>query len=135
MRNDTAAASRSRHHADRCHNRADLRRIEFEHIVDRAIEGLPSWVIDQIENLVVVVEDNPPPDLGQVLGVFEGVSLAEREDYSGVMPDRIVIFRQPHLAMGLDQRELESEIRRTVLHEIAHHLGIDDDRLAELGWD
>ncbi len=118
-----------------CHNAPHVRRIEFEHVVDSAIEGLPAWVIDQIDNLVVVVEEWPPPDLGDVLGVFEGISLAEREEYSGVMPDRIVIYRQPHMAMGLDRDGLESEIRKTVLHEIAHHLGIDDARLAELGWD
>ena len=103
--------------------------------MDRVIEALPGWVIDQIDNLVVVVEDHPPPELGDVLGVFEGIALAEREDYSGVMPDRIVVFRQPHLAMGLDQEGLAYEIRKTVLHEIAHHLGINDDRLTELGWD
>ena len=112
-----------------------MRRIEFEHLVDRVIEDLPEWVIDQIENLVVVVEDRPPSELGNLLGIFEGISLAEREDYSGVMPDRIVIYRQPHMEMNLERSELESEIRKTVLHEIAHHLGIGDERLAELGWD
>lgn len=112
-----------------------MRRVEFEQVVDRVIEALPGWVIDQIENLVVVVEDHPSPELGDILGVFEGISLVEREEYSGVMPDRIVIFRQPHLRMGLDQTGLEYEIRKTVLHEIAHHLGINDDRLSELGWD
>lgn len=103
--------------------------------MDRAIEDLPEWVIERIENLAVVVEETPPPELGDALGVFEGVSLVEREDYSGVLPDRIVIFRRPHLLLGLDRAELETEIRKTVLHEIAHHLGIDDDRLTELGWD
>jgi predicted Zn-dependent protease with MMP-like domain len=64
------------------------------------------------------------------------VSLLERSgDYWGALPDRIVVFRKPHLDMGLSNRELEEEIRRTVLHEIAHHLGIDDERLEELGWD
>jgi predicted Zn-dependent protease with MMP-like domain len=70
-----------------------------------------------------------------VLGIYEGVSLDERGDYSGVLPDRIVIFRQPHLELDLGRDELAAEIRRTVLHEIAHHLGIGDARLAELGWD
>ncbi|MDX1468309.1 MAG: metallopeptidase family protein [Acidimicrobiia bacterium] len=112
-----------------------MRRIEFEHLVDRVIEDLPSWVIDRIENLVVVVEDEPPPESPNLLGLFEGISLAEREDYSGVLPDRIIIYRLPHLEMGLDRPGLEAEVRKTVLHEIAHHLGIDDDRLAELGWD
>jgi len=107
---------------------------EFEQVVDRTLDELPPWVIEKIDNLVVVVEDGPPAELGDVLGVFEGVALSERDDYFGVLPDRIIIFRRPHLALGLDRRELESEIRKTVLHELGHHLGISDARLGELGW-
>jgi predicted Zn-dependent protease with MMP-like domain len=112
-----------------------LRLTEFETVVDEALEGLPDWVFEKIDNLVIVVEEEPDPDQGDVLGVYEGVSLAERLDYSGVLPDRIVIFRRPHLHLGLSRGELIVEIRKTVLHEIAHHLGIDDGRLTELGWD
>lgn len=112
-----------------------MRRSSFESVVDRTIEDLPPWVIEKVDNLVVVVEEHPPPELGDVLGVYEGVALAERGDYSGALPDRIVIFRQPHLDLGLEDAELEAEIRRTVLHEIAHHIGLDDTRLQELGWD
>ena len=113
---------------------------QFETVVDDALEELPSWVVERIDNLQVVVEDWPTrdqdPDDAGLLGVYEGVSLAERGfDYFGVSPDRIVIFRGPHLALRLSPSELRREIRRTVLHEIAHHLGIDDDRLSELGWD
>ncbi|MGH8945708.1 MAG: metallopeptidase family protein [Acidimicrobiia bacterium] len=112
-----------------------MRISEFERAVDEAIEGLPDWVFEKMDNLVIVVEEEPDPDLGDVLGVYEGVSLAERADYSGALPDRIVIFRRPHLHLGLTREELAAEIRKTVLHEIAHHLGIDDGRLTELGWD
>lgn len=112
-----------------------MRRHEFEREVDLVIEALPRWVLDKIDNLTVVVEDSPTEDQGEVLGIYEGVSLAERGDYWGSLPDRIVIFYRPHLAMGLDDVELKHEIRRTVLHELGHHLGIDDDRLTELGWD
>lgn len=112
-----------------------MRRHEFEQLVDEVLEGLPAWVLEKIDNLTVVVEEHPSKELGDVLGVYEGVALNERGDYFGVMPDTIVVFRQPHLELGLERSELEAEIRKTVLHEIAHHLGIDDDRLTELGWD
>jgi len=113
-----------------------VNRLEFESAVDDALDTLPEWVIEQIDNLHVVVEERPTPEQGDVLGLYEGVSLAERSaDYWGALPDRIVVYRQPHLEMGLSDAELREEIRRTVLHEIAHHLGIDDERLVELGWD
>lgn len=111
-----------------------MRLHEFEDVVDGVLEELPDWVIERIDNLVVVVEESPTPEQGDVLGIYEGLALSERGDYSGVLPDRIVVFRQPHMAMGLERAELEAEIRKTVLHEVAHHLGIDDDRLTELGW-
>ena len=112
-----------------------MRLHEFEQVVDRVLEELPEWVVDKIDNLAVVVEEHPSAELGDVLGVYEGVALSERGDYFGVMPDRIVVFRRPHLELGLERHELEAEIRKTVLHEVAHHLGIDDERLIELGWD
>ena len=112
-----------------------MRLDEFEDVVDQTLESLPEWVLEKIDNLIVVVEEEPTPEQGDILGVYDGVSLAERADYFGVMPDRIVIFRQPHLRLGLTRDELRAEIRTTVLHELAHHLGIDDDRLTELGWD
>ncbi len=117
-----------------------MNRRQFERIVDEALEELPGWVVDAVDNLHVVVEDWPTseqdPEGDGILGIYEGVSLAERGvDYFGVLPDRIVIFMEPHLAMRLSRNELRSEIRKTVLLEMAHHLGIDDDRLHELGWD
>jgi predicted Zn-dependent protease with MMP-like domain len=116
-----------------------MSRREFEQVVDRVLDQLPDWVLEKIDNLVVVVEERPSPDQdptgNTLLGLYEGVSLPERSaDYWGALPDQITIFRQPHLALGLDRAELEEQIRRTVLHEIAHHLGIDDHRLDELGW-
>jgi predicted Zn-dependent protease with MMP-like domain len=117
-----------------------LRREEFERVVDDVLDALPEWVLDQIDNLIVVVEDKPSreqdPDGDGLLGLYEGVSLAERSaDYWGAMPDQITVFRVPHLALHLPRPEMEAEIRKTVLHEIGHHLGIDDDRLHALGWD
>lgn len=111
-------------------------RSEFEKTVDEVLESLPAWVVEKIDNLHVLVEEDPPTSLGDVLGVYEGISLQERSgDYWGALPDRIVVFRRPHLDMGLTDGELREEIRKTVLHELGHHLGIDDHRLTELGWD
>lgn len=113
---------------------------DFEAVVDGVLDELPEWVLEQVDNLIVVVEERPTreqdPDGDGLLGLYEGVSLLERSaDYWGQMPDQITVFRQPHLALGLGRTELEAEIRRTVLHELGHHLGIDDARLHELGWD
>jgi predicted Zn-dependent protease with MMP-like domain len=111
----------------------------FEQIVDRALESLPEWVVERIDNLVVVVEEKPRPDQdpeGDLLGLYEGVSLLDRGgDYWGALPDQITIFRLPHLEMGLSDKDLEAEIRHTVLHEIGHFLGIEEDRLHEIGYD
>jgi predicted Zn-dependent protease with MMP-like domain len=117
-----------------------MNRTQFAQAVDQTLEELPEWVVDRVDNLVVDIEDWPTPEQdpeGQgILGIYEGVSLADRGvDYFGFAPDRIVIFYQPHLELGLSDEELRSEIRVTVLHEMAHHLGIDDERLHELGWD
>ena len=96
-------------------------------------------MIERIDNLVVVVEEKPRPDQdedGDLLGIYEGVSLLDRSgDYWGALPDQITIFRLPHLALGLTDKDLEKEIRATVLHEIGHFLGIEDDRFHELGFD
>lgn len=117
-----------------------MQRAEFESVVDEALESLPEWVVGRVENLHVVVKDRPSreqdPEGAGLLGIYEGVSLLDRGvDYSGFLPDRIVVFMGPHLELGLDRTGLRDEIRRTVLHELAHHLGIDDERLHELGWD
>jgi predicted Zn-dependent protease with MMP-like domain len=117
-----------------------MRRARFEQIVDEALEELPDWVVGAVENLHVVVENWPTreqdPEGHGILGIYEGISLLERGvDYSGFLPDRIVVFMGPHLDLGLSRDGLRAEIRKTVLHEVAHHLGIDDARLEELGWD
>jgi predicted Zn-dependent protease with MMP-like domain len=114
-------------------------RAEFEAVVDDVIAELPEWVVERVDNLRVVVEERPHPDQitkhGNLLGLYEGVMLADRGDhYFGAMPDKITIYRQPHLAMRLSPARLRRQIRKTVLHEIGHHLGIDDERLHEIGW-
>lgn len=106
----------------------------FERIVAEVLDELPDEIYDSLDNLAILVEQSDPDNM-DLLGVFEGVSLLDRGiDYAGVLPDRISIFVDAHLALGLNKQETAKEIRRTVLHEIAHHLGIDEDRLHELGW-
>jgi len=117
-----------------------MNRREFSSVVDAVLAELPEWVVERIDNLVVVIEERPTQEQdpgGQgLLGIYEGVSLADRGvDYFGYTPDQISIFYQPHIELGLTDIELADEIRITVLHEVAHHLGIDDQRLHELGWD
>lgn len=111
----------------------------FEEEVDAVLATLPLWVKAKIDNLIVVVERRPTvaqdPTRSSLLGLYEGVSLADRGvDYFAATPDQITIFFEPHIALGLGQDELRAEIRTTVLHELAHHLGIDDQRLHDLGW-
>lgn len=115
-------------------------RATFETVVDEVIASIPRWIMDKVDNVQIVVQDRPnrqqDPHNEGLLGLYEGVSLLERGiDYFGAMPDTIYIYRVPHLGLGLDEAGLREEIRRTVLHELGHHLGIDDDRLHEIGWD
>jgi predicted Zn-dependent protease with MMP-like domain len=111
-------------------------RDEFERLVTEAMDGVPSELVDVLDNVVVLVAEEPPPgeDL-DLLGLYEGIPLTERDGgYSGVLPDHITIFRGPVLRMCSSWGEAVAEIRITVVHEIAHHFGIDDDRLHELGY-
>lgn len=105
----------------------------FEQLVEEALDQVPPELAALIDNVAFFVEDQgEEPDL---LGLYDGVPLTERDDYGGmVMPDRIFVYRQPICAMCGDEAEVVEEVLVTVVHEIAHHFGIDDDRLHELGW-
>ena len=108
---------------------------EFEGLVADALDTLPPDLARHFSNVVVVVEDEneEEPD---ILGLYDGLALTERgEHYSGVLPDRISLYRIPLCLMAEDLDHLVEEIQVTVVHEFAHHVGIDDDRLHELGWD
>ena len=113
---------------------------EFESIVDATIARLPDWAREAMQNIAVVVCDDADPELipeaeDELLGFYAGVPLHERgTDYAGELPDVIYIFRNPHLSLGLPPDELKNEIVTTVVHEIAHYFGIDDDHLHEIGW-
>ena len=106
---------------------------EFEELVAEALDDLPPELASRFSNVVVVVEDEHEEEPDQ-LGLYDGVALTEREHYSGVLPDRITLYRIPLCLMAEDTDHLVEEIGITVVHEFAHHVGIDDDRLHELGW-
>jgi predicted Zn-dependent protease with MMP-like domain len=111
-------------------------RERFEELVGDALDAVPAELLELLENVVILVEDDPPPEDPDLLGVYEGHALTERGwDYSGVLPDRIVIYRNPILAICDSDDDVVDEVSVTVVHEIAHHFGIDDRRLHELGWE
>jgi predicted Zn-dependent protease with MMP-like domain len=105
----------------------------FEEMVVTALDGLPEELGQVMRNVAVTVEHDPgPPGL---LGLYEGVPLTDRTtQYAGVLPDRITIYRRAICAICRTEQEVADEVRRTVIHEVGHHFGIDDTRLRELGW-
>lgn len=108
----------------------------FDALVDQALDGIPDELARLVRNVVVLVEDEPPegePD--DLLGLYDGVALTERDGtLAPQLPDRIFIFRGPLLDFCDSEEQLVEEVRITVVHEIAHHFGIDDARLHALGW-
>jgi predicted Zn-dependent protease with MMP-like domain len=107
----------------------------FEDLVARALEQIPDELARLVDNVVVMVEDVPPPGTGYLLGLYEGIPLTARGQwYAGALPDRITIYRLPILRICATADEVVEQVRITVVHEIAHHFGIDDDRLHELGY-
>ena len=108
--------------------------VRFERLVGEALDSLPPELGEMMENVAVVVEDAHPDE--DLLGLYEGVPLTERGDYGGMaMPDRVTVYRLPICAVCDSEQELVDQITVTVVHEVAHHFGIDDDTLEALGWD
>jgi predicted Zn-dependent protease with MMP-like domain len=109
---------------------------EFERVVTEEFDALPDDMVDGLENVVFVVEDRPEDGSLDLLGLYDGIALTERGQYGfGEMPDRIILYREPLLSICDDEVQLREEIHVTLVHEIAHFYGIDDDKLHELGWD
>jgi predicted Zn-dependent protease with MMP-like domain len=108
--------------------------VTFEDHVRAALDELPPDLAAALENVAVVIEDENPED-ADVYGLYHGVPLPERGDMAGMPPDTISIYRVPLEESFPDPVELREEIRITVLHELAHYFGLDEDRLAELGYD
>jgi predicted Zn-dependent protease with MMP-like domain len=106
---------------------------EFEDWAEAAVESLPPELARGMSNVVIVVEDEPPPGM-PLLGLYQGVPLTRRTSaYGGTLPDKITIYRGPlERLYGRDREELRAQVRRVVLHEIAHHFGISDERLREI---
>jgi len=117
---------------------------EFDTVIEEALDELPDDIQEAIENLEIMVEDYPPPEIRtemglgkrELLGLYTGISLNKRSPtwYSHVLPDRIYLFKKNLEAISRSKEELKFEIQRTILHEIGHYFGLSDRRLRELGY-
>ena len=113
-----------------------MTRDEFEGLVAEALDSIPADLARLMSNVVVVVEACAPADDPALLGLYSGIPLTERDgNYAGFLPDQVTIFMEPILSMCETRDEVVEEVRITVVHEIAHHFGIDDARLEELGYE
>lgn len=107
----------------------------FEKLVVDELDNLPDDMVDGLENVVFVVEDRPEDGTLDILGLYDGVNLTERGQYGfGELPDRIILYREPLLSVSANLEELKDQIHVTLVHEIAHFYGIDDNELHRLGW-
>lgn len=117
------------------HVPVEMSRERFEELVGEALDEVPGELLGLMSNVVILVEDESPPDDPELLGLYEGHALTARGwDYAGVLPDRITIYRHPILRICDSDEDVVDEVAVTVVHEIAHHFGIDDERLHSLGW-
>ncbi len=107
----------------------------FERLVVDELDELPDEMVDGLQNVAFVTEDRPEDGSLDLLGLYDGVALTERGQYGfGELPDRIVLYREPLLAICDDLHELRDEVHVTLVHEIGHYYGIDDEELHRLGW-
>jgi predicted Zn-dependent protease with MMP-like domain len=107
----------------------------FAELVEAAFAAVPGELAALLDNVVLFIEDDAPPDDPTLLGLYDGIPLTERDGtYAGVMPDRIFVYRNPTLEICDTEQDVIDEVGITVVHEIAHHFGIEDDRLHELGY-
>ncbi|MGB3762765.1 MAG: metallopeptidase family protein [Ornithinimicrobium sp.] len=109
---------------------------EFEEAIADALDSIPSPLLGMLSNVVFLVSEEPsPPNEPDLLGIYDGVPLTDRHDgWTSELPDHITVFRGPLTRMCSDRAELVEEIAVTIVHEVAHHFGIEEDRLHELGW-
>ena len=117
------------------HPKIDMDAAAFETLVTDELDRLPDDMVDGLDNVIFVVEDRPEDGSLDLLGLYDGWALTERDRYGvGELPDRIIVYREPHLVACETEGELRDEVHTTLVHEIAHFYGIDDDRLHDLGW-
>jgi predicted Zn-dependent protease with MMP-like domain len=113
----------------------DIPAEEFEKLVTDELDMLPDEMVEGLENVVFVTEDRPEDGSLDLLGLYDGVDITRRGNYGfGELPDRIILFREPLLSVSADLAELRDQVHVTLVHEIAHYYGIDDEQLHELGW-
>lgn len=112
-----------------------MSRERFEELVDAAFARIPRDLLGMLDNVVLFVEDDPPPGEPNLLGLYSGIPQTERGwSYAGALPDRIFVYRNPTLRICDTEEQVVEEVEITVAHEIAHHFGIDEERLHELGY-
>jgi predicted Zn-dependent protease with MMP-like domain len=107
-------------------------RRRFEELVAEAVDSLPRWVLERLENVEIMVEERPPPGEPDLLGRYHGIPLTQRSYYTGVLPDTITLYRRNLSRMSRNEDELRRVIAHTVEHEVAHFFGISDERLRDL---
>jgi predicted Zn-dependent protease with MMP-like domain len=108
---------------------------DFEKLVTDELDLLPDEMVEGLENVAFVTEDRPEDGSLDLLGLYDGVDITRRGNYGfGELPDRIILFREPLLSVSADLDELKDQVHVTLVHEIAHYYGIDDEELHELGW-
>lgn len=122
-------------HGDPDSGRFEFSLQEFELLVSEELDSLPDHVMNQLDNLIFVVEEQSENEGGPLLGLYQGTSLTDRFDYRiGELPDRIVLYWSEHVDSCQSAEELRQQVHITLVHEIAHYFGIDDEHLHELGW-
>ena len=109
--------------------RSNLSRKRFERLVAKALAGLPEEFQSRLENVVVLIEDEPPEDMPGTLGLYEGVPLTERSLDAITLPDRITLFKRSIECACLTEEEIETEVRLTVLHEVGHFFGLEEAQM------
>lgn len=118
-----------------------LKRRQFERLVERAVSTLPAGVLPLLDNVEIVIEDEPPRDLvsdesEELFGLYQGTPQTDRgSSYGMTLPDKITIFRGPLERAAESRADLAEQVRVTIIHEIAHHFGLDEERIAELGYE